>query len=195
LNGGVNRTMGHLRRTGHEDDRELHMALNSGIPLVDPRGGFYFVFQTGEPVFRKYDAAGQLVFERHIEGREIDQTIANLPTSWPRRKTDEGEIPLVTPTIRTAAVDRDGNLWIAFVVPYTYVYDRDGDKRRTLQFRAVGLIAPSSLFFGTNGRVLVTPGLFEFQAEGAGEPRKAGGDARLFPSLLPLPRLLSLPPS
>jgi hypothetical protein len=165
LQGGVNRTFGHLRRTGHEDDRELHLALNSGIPLVDPRGGFYFVFQTGEPVFRKYDEAGQLVFERHVEGREIDRAIANLPNKWPTRKTDEGEIPLVTPTIRTAAVDSNGNLWIAFVVPYTYVYDRDGDKTRTLQFRAAGIISPSSMFFGTNGRLLVTPGLYEFSVE------------------------------
>jgi len=50
LNGGVHRTIGALRPTGHEEDRELHLALNSGIPLVDPTGGFYFVFQTGEPV-------------------------------------------------------------------------------------------------------------------------------------------------
>jgi len=162
LAGGVNRTIGQLRRTGHEDDGEVHLALNSGIPLVDPRGGFYFVFQTGEPMFHKYDASGQLVFERHIEGREIDQVVANLPTEWPRRKTDDGEMPLVTPTVRTAAVDRAGNLWIAFVVPYTYVYDRDGDKTRTIQFRAAGIVTPSSLFFGANGRLLVTPGLYEF---------------------------------
>ena len=162
LSGGVNRTFGRLRGTGHEDDHEVHLALNSGIPLVNPRGGFYFVFQTGEPAFRKYDAAGQLVFERHIEGREIDQTIANLPTTWPKRRTDEGEIALVAPTIRAAAVDSNGSLWIAFVVPYTYVYDADGDKTRTLQFRAAGIVTPSSLFFGTNDRLLVTPGLYEF---------------------------------
>lgn len=168
LAGGVNRTFGHLRRTGHEDDRELHLALNSGIPLVDPRGGFYFVFQTGEPVFRKYDASGQLLYERHIEGREIDQVVANLPNRWPTRKTDDGEMPLVTPTIRTAAVDTNGNLWVAFVVPFTYVYDGDGDKTRTLQFRAAGIVSPTSLFFGTNGRLLVTPGLYEFEAGGAG---------------------------
>ena len=168
LGGGVSRTFGYLRRTGHEDDHELHLALNSGIPLVDPHGGFYFVFQTGEPVFRKYDAAGRLEFERHIEGREIDQVVSNLPNKWPARKTDAGEVPLVTPTIRTAAVDSAGNLWIAFVVPYTYVYDRDGDKTRTVQFRAAGIITPSSLFFGTSGRLLVTPGLYEFQAGEAG---------------------------
>jgi hypothetical protein len=162
LSGGVQRTIGALRRTGHEDDRQLHLALNAGIPLVDPTGGFFFVFQTGEPVFRKYDASGQLVFERHIEGREIDSAIANLPTTWPKRRTDEGELPLVLPTIRTAAVDRRGNLWISFVAPFTYVYDRDGDKARVVQFRAAGTIAPNSLFFGRNGRLLAAPGLYEF---------------------------------
>jgi hypothetical protein len=164
LNGGVHRTIGRLRRTGHEDDPELHLALNSGIPLLDPAGGFFFVFQTGEPVFQKYDASGQLVFERRIQGREIDALVAGLPSKWPTRKTDEGELPLVTPTIRTAGVDPEGRLWIAFIVPYTYVYDRDGDKIRTVQFRAAGTLAPTALFFGTKGRLLVTPGLYEFDA-------------------------------
>jgi hypothetical protein len=163
LNGGVHRTIGRLRPTGHETDAELHLALNSGIPLVDPNGGFFFVFQTGEPIFRKYDAAGQLLFERRIQGREIDALIAAMPTTWPRRQTSEGELPLVTPAIRTAAVDRDGQLWIAFTVPYTYVFDRDGDKVRTVQFRGAGIMTPSSLFFGKNNKILVTPGLFEFQ--------------------------------
>jgi hypothetical protein len=171
LNGGASRTFGHLRRTGQEDDREVHLALNSGIPLVDPGGGFFFVFQTGEPVFQKYDADGRLVFERRVHGREIDQFVASLPTKWPKRQTSDGQMPLVTPTIRTAAVDRTGNLWIAFVLPYTYVYDRDGDKARTVQFRAAGIISPNSLFFGNNRRILVTPGLYEFVAEAAGPER------------------------
>jgi hypothetical protein len=163
LQGGVNRLIGTLRATGQEDDRDVHLALNSGIPLVDPAGGFYFVFQTGVPVFQKYDAQGRLLFERRIQGREIDAVVANQPSSWPRRKTAEGEIPLVSPTIRAAAVDRDGRLWISFVLPYTYVYDSDGDKVRALQLRGAGMVAPSSLFFGPSGRLLVTPGLVEFQ--------------------------------
>jgi hypothetical protein len=53
-------------------------------------------------------------------------------------------------------------LWIALVVPFTYVYDRDGDKVRTVQFRAAGILSPNSFFFARNGRLLVTPGLYEF---------------------------------
>ena len=164
LNGGANRTIGALRHTGHEDDRELHFALNSGIPLADPDGGFAFIFQTGEPVLQKYDRDGRLVFERRIQGREIDPIVAALPTTWPKRKTADGEFPLVRPTVRAAAIDRHGSVWISFVAPYTYVYDRDGDKIRALQFRAAGLVAPNSLFFGANDRLLVTPGLYEFDA-------------------------------
>jgi hypothetical protein len=145
------------------------------------------VFQTGEPMFRKYDASGQLALERRIQGREIDQVVANLPTIWPRRQAAEGEMALVTPTIRTAAVDSRGNLWISFIVPYTYVYDGDGDKVRALQFRAAGIISPSSLFFGTNDRLLVTPGLYEFRSGSSGPaPAERPLDRRSFP-LLPFP--------
>jgi hypothetical protein len=43
------------------------------------------------------------------------------------------------------------------------VYDAHGDKIRTIQFRAAGLIGPTSLFFTTDGRLLVTPGCYEFR--------------------------------
>lgn len=164
LHGGANRTFGNLRYTGHEDDRELHLALNSGLPLIDPTGGFFFVFQAGVPVFQKYDAAGRLMFERHIEGPEIDDFIRTLPTIWPKRPATTGEFPFVRPTVRTAAVDRAGNLWVSLAVPYTYVYGPDGDKTRTVQFRAAGTVAPTALFFGAKSRLLITPGLYEFDA-------------------------------
>src|SRR5256885_9996483 len=44
LQGNVNRLIGALRRTGHEDDPEVHLALNSGILLMCPTGGFFFEF-------------------------------------------------------------------------------------------------------------------------------------------------------
>jgi hypothetical protein len=164
LDGRTSRTFGNLRYTGHEDDREVHLALNSGLPLVDPTGGFFFVFQAGVPVFQKYDAAGRLIFERHIEGLEVDDFIKSLPTTWPTRRASDGEFPFVRPTVRTAAVDRVGNLWVSLAVPYTYVYGPDGDKIRSVQFRAAGTLAPTALFFGTQGRLLATPGLYEFDA-------------------------------
>ena len=162
LTGQVKRAFGDLRSTGHEADPEVHYALNSGIPLVDPTGGFFFVFQAGVPTLRKYAADGSLVFDRVIQGRELDDFIGALPTTWPRRKTEDGEIPVVSPTVRSAAVDAGGNLWIAFVVPYTYVYAPDGDKIRTLQFRGAGVVTPNSMFFGRSGHLLVAPGLYEF---------------------------------
>ena len=156
------RTFGRLRGTGQERDPDVHLALNSGFPLADPRGGFYFVFQAGEPAFQRFDRDGQLQFERRIQGVEIDDLVAKLPSRWPRR---DDELPLVRPTIRAAAVDRHGNLWLSFVVPYTYVFDPQGDKIRIVQLRGAGILSPDSLSFGVNGRLLVTPGLYEFDVE------------------------------
>jgi hypothetical protein len=155
------RTFGELRQTDQENDPQVHAALNVGIVLRIPKGGYYFVFLSGVPVFRKYDPAGNLVFERHIEGLEIDPYIKRLPTSWPRKR---GEFPLVPAMIRTAAVDSDGNLWISLAAPYTYVYDASGDKRHTLQFRGAGIISPTSFFFTRDRRIVITPGCYAFDA-------------------------------
>jgi hypothetical protein len=160
--GSAFRSIGRLRATGFEDDRDLHVALNAGLPLVDPTGGYLYVFITGRPMFRKYDAKGALQFERHIEGRELDALLDAQPTRWPRRRVQDRELPFVAPVIRAAAVDVRGSLWISFVVPFTYVYDSSGDKTRTLQFNGAGIITPTSLAFGRDGRLLVTPGCYEF---------------------------------
>jgi hypothetical protein len=157
------RSFGRLRDTGFEQDRDLHLALNAGLPLVDPRGGYYFVFLGGRPMFRKYDEQGVLLFERYVQGAELDDLLAVLPTRWPTRKVEDRELPFVTPTIRTAAVDPAGRLWISLSLPYTYVYDSQGDKVRTVQFRSAGSISPTSLFFTGDGRLLVTPGCYEFE--------------------------------
>jgi hypothetical protein len=160
--GFAQRSIGRLRPSGFEDDRDLHVAMNAGLPLVDPTGGFYYVFITGRPIFRKYNAAGALVFERHIEGRELDPLLDAQPTRWPRRRVQDREVPLVTPVVRAARVSPSGELWVSLGVPHTYVYSADGDKIRTVQFSAAGIISPTSLFFTRGGRLLVTPGCYEF---------------------------------
>jgi hypothetical protein len=156
------RTFGTLRRTGHENDRDVHLALNSGLAIANPRGGFYFVFLAGVPQFRKYDAEGKLLFERHIEGVELDDFIRELPTTWKRGRVGDGEIPLVMPSVYAAAADPAGNLWISLAVGFTYVYDASGEKRRTIQFRAAGPVAPTGMSFTPAGRLLISPGCFEF---------------------------------
>jgi hypothetical protein len=163
--GRAQRTIGALRSTGHEADKELHLALNSAIPLPIPEahgGGFFLVFLAGEPRFHRYDAAGTKVFERAIQGPELDRLIAQQPTQWPRREIGGTEYPLVLPVIRAARVDPRGHLWISLMLPFSYEYDLEGEKLRTVQFKAAGIVAPSSMFFATNTRLLVTPGLFEF---------------------------------
>lgn len=163
LDGRILRSFGSLRQTGHESDRSLHLALNAGIPLAIPgTGGYYFVFLGGVPRFRKYDAKGTLLYERHIEGLELDDHIQSLPSEWPTRKTADGEFPIVPPTVRTAAVAPDGRLWISLVTPYTYVYDPSGDKIRAVEFRAAGVLRPSNFYFASRGRLLVSPGCYTF---------------------------------
>jgi len=165
LRGRVVRYIGSLRPTGQEHDQDVHLAFNVGMPLVDPTGGFYFVFQAGPPMFRKYAATGDLVFERHIEGLELDADIRTMPTTWPERTTESGTHPIVPPLVRTATVDPTGRLWVSLAVPYTYVYDRNGDRVRVVQFRAADLISPISLYFASPGRLLVAPGLYEFSVD------------------------------
>jgi hypothetical protein len=164
VDGRVKRTFGELRRTGHESDAELHAAMNVGLALPVPDGGYYFVFLAGVPMFRKYDEAGAMIFERHVEGVEIDRLIRELPTTWRARRAKEGEAAIVTPSVRAAAVDPTGRLWISLRVPYTYVYDTAGEKRRVVQFHAAGVLAPASLSFTKDNRVLVTPGCYAFSA-------------------------------
>lgn len=140
----------------------MHLALNAGLALVDPTGGYFYVFLAGRPMFRRYDGNGTLQFERLVQGREIDDLLAAQPTRWPRRRVEEREIPFVAPVVRTAAVDGSGQLWISLAVPYTYVFDPQGDKARIVQFSAAGTISPTSLAFSRSGRLLVTPGCYEF---------------------------------
>lgn len=159
--GQPTRSIGTLRATGHDADRDIHLALNSGIPLLAAGGSLVYVFQAGLPVFRRYDRDGRLLFERQMQGRELDAIIPALPSSWPRNPAD-GELPLVRPTIRTAALDLQGRLWVAFDAGFTYVFDADGDKIRVVQFRGAGAVSPTTMFFGPSGRLLITPGLHEY---------------------------------
>jgi hypothetical protein len=160
IDGRVLRAFGELRPTGQEADRDVHLALNMGRIVLNPQGGFYYVFIGGAPMFRKYDAAGKLIFERHIQGLELDDYVRNRPSVWAKR--GESEIPLVMPAIRTADADAAGDLWISLAVPFTYVYDERGEKNRVVQFAAAGPLSPDAMTFTTRGRLFVMPGCYAF---------------------------------
>ena len=170
LNGRPLRTFGDLRKTGHEQDSVVHLALNSGLVIANPAGGFFFVFLAGVPKFRKYDSTGRLLFDRHVEGPELDELVQTLPTTWARRTVDGGDIPIVMPSVQAAAADAAGNLWIATAAGITYVYDSDGEKKRTVRFRGAGPLSPTAMSFTPKGRLLVTPGCYAFET---GRPRAA----------------------
>ena len=104
-----------------------------------------------------------LLFERVVQGPEVDSIINSLPSVWPERTDERGRtLPVVPPNVRTAALDRRGNLWIALSVPYLYVYNPAGEKIRTVQLEAAGAVQPSSLYFPDETRLLVAPGCYEF---------------------------------
>jgi len=164
LEGKPRRHFGRLRSTGHEGDKDVHIALNTGIPVAASDGGVWFVFQAGVPVLRKYNAAGELMFERHIEGLELDPIVRVLPTTWPRTRSAgvDRELPLITPNVQTAAAAPDGSLWIALAVPYVYVFDETGDRTRVVELYGTGRLRATSLAFSRAGRLIVTPGGYEF---------------------------------
>jgi hypothetical protein len=162
--GQVIRTIGRLRATGHEATPLVHLAMNSGFPLPIPSGGFYFVFRGGAPHFQRYSAAGTLIFDRTIQGRELDQWVQQQPTSWGRVSgAGEAPLPIVRSLVRAVAISADGELWVSFSVPYAYVYDEDGEKHRTIQFHGAGPLIPTSLSFAPDGRLLATPGGYIFK--------------------------------
>lgn len=158
------RHIGQMRPTGHESDPLVHRALNAGIPLIASDGSFIWVFTTGAPLIRKYAADGTLLYERHVEGPELDGTIQSLPERYPTRAVNGREYPAVVSTVTAAGIDTGDRVWISLRVPFTYVYDRTGEKVRTVQFRGTEAMTPTSFFFTRAGTVLVTPGAFEFPA-------------------------------
>ena len=163
IRGQVLGSFGTLRLTPFDADAQLRLAFNASVLVPTPDGGLYVVFQAGEPRFRRYDAARRLLYERVIQGPELDGLLQSQPTVWPRRPgRGGGEIPVVTPVVRAAALDRTGQLWIGLTLPYTYVYDAAGEKVRTVQLVAAGVISPTSLYFAPDNRLLVTPGCYVF---------------------------------
>ena len=148
------RTSRKLVQIGAEDGRVIEpsafdVAINGSFAVADSPNGRERV--------QLFDSAGVRTGGFLLPGRGAARVVLGSLSL-----NGVGELPLVAPTVRTAAVDGLGRLWVSFVIPFTYVYDADGEKLRTVQFRGAGLVAPSSLSFTSRGRLLITPGCYEF---------------------------------
>ena len=158
-------TVGPLRPTGFEHDRELHLAMNAGFPAGRSRGRLLLRVHGGTARVPEVRRIGQPAVRAAPPGRRTGfRCWRHSRREWPRRRVQDREVPFVAPLIRAAAVSPSGELWISLSIPYTYVYDAQGDKIRTLQFRAAGIVGPTSFGFTRRGTVLVTPGCYEFSA-------------------------------
>ena len=73
----------------------------------------------------QYDAKGGLVFERVIQGREVDPWWRR-PKRWPGRAATRVAAGAAGRPNRRGG--RSGRLWISFVQPITYVFDAGGEK-------------------------------------------------------------------
>ena len=159
------RTFGQLRPTGQKADENVHLALNAGLPLADPTGGYYFVFSAGDPdvpeVRREGHAPVRAPHRRPGSGRlPADDADAMADAADRGRRRAAGGAPGGQDRRRGprgAAVDR------ADVARSPTSTTAAGDKVRTVQFRGASLLSPNSLFFTKDGRVLVTPGCYEFR--------------------------------
>ena len=159
LYGQPQRTIGRLRPTGHEADHELHVALNAAIPLATlrrRRSGSCF-----RPVCRCSVATTPQARCSSSGGSRAASSIAISPrcrSTWPRRRIDSaGDSAGHAHGARGGARCRR-RLWISFVVPWVFEYDEDGDKIGVFQLQAAGPLAPTSLAFGPDRRLFVTPG-------------------------------------
>ena len=135
-------------------------------PAGGSRGGFWFVFLAGTPAFSRFDANGVLLFHRVMQGQRDRPAGGGDPDVWPRRAIDGAEIPLVSPLVRTAAVDRAGRLWVSFVVPVH------------LRLRRPGREGAHGAVPGRRDRLAEQPPL--------PRPRAAAGHARLLRVRCPL---------
>ena len=90
--------------------------------------------------------------------------MSQMPRTWAAAALKTERFPWSRRWFALQASIAIGNLWISLVVPFTYVYDRTGEKRHTVQFRAAGIIAPTSFFFTADARGARRAGMLQRSA-------------------------------
>lgn len=142
-----------------DNDALYKTALNQVRLSTDKDGNLYVSFML-IPLIQKYSPQGKLLFERKLEGPEIDRLMENIQKRkyiTGNRDGAEGRIIALDPVIEPAT----GNILVPLVDGSIYVADRDGNKLALLHpqwpEQATRTFYPYVAGLGAKGELLVTP--------------------------------------
>ena len=142
-----------------DNDALYKTALNQVRLSTDKDGNLYVSFML-IPLIQKYSPQGKLLFERKLEGPEIDQLMEKIQKRkyiTGNRDGAEGRIIALDPVIEPAT----GNILVPLVDGSIYVADRDGNKLALLHpqwpEQATRTFYPYVAGLGAKGELLVTP--------------------------------------
>ena len=134
-------------------------ALNRVRLATDKQGNLYVSFMI-VPLIQKYSPNGTLLFERRLEGSEIDQLSEAIhKRRYIATKVDGVDVRIIAldPVIDPA----NGNIMVPLVDGSIYVADRDSNKLSLLRpawtNRGDGTFYPFIAGLGANGEFMVTP--------------------------------------
>lgn len=137
-----------------------HMTALNRVRLATDKDGSLYVSFMITPLIRKYGADGRLVFERRLEGPEIDRLMEAIQKRrYIATKSDGVDVRIIAldPVIDPA----NGNIMVPLVDGSIYVADRDGNKLSILRpawtNRGDGTFRPFVAGLGANGEFMVTP--------------------------------------
>ena len=162
--GTPQRTIGRLRDTGYEQERDLHLALNAGLPLdrSDRRLLLRLPHRTAdvpEVTTRTASCCSS------VTSKGARSTIC-WPRSrrrWPTRRIEDREVPFVQPMIRTAAVDPHGTaLGVDGRAASRMCTTRTATRRGPSNSARPESSARRACSSRAPGHILVTPGCYEF---------------------------------
>lgn len=142
-----------------DKDVAYKTALNRVRLATDKDGNLYVSFMI-VPLIQKYSPDGTLVFERRLEGLELDQLMEAIQKRrFIATKVDGVDVRIIAldPVIDPA----NGNIMVPLVDGSIYVADRDGNKLSLLRpawtSRGDGTFYPFIAGLGANGEFMVTP--------------------------------------
>ena len=158
------RSIGALRTTGHEADRQLHLAMNTGIPLPHPAGGYYSSSLPG----RRFSAATMPAARWCSSGScraassircdaGAEEVAAARPSTAPKSRWS-------CPTFRSGGRRIRRRQPLGGVCDAGHLRIRRPTARKSAPCSSVaaGLVPPHEPLLRRGRRLLVTPGCYEF---------------------------------